>query len=100
VLFSFICCFLLYVVIDCDSVTFDAYYTPLHCIHTPIQYIYVLYILIYIIGTTKRISNWDQMTEQEQTKTWERISKRNEERRQKILQQQEQQQQQQDEEEL
>lgn len=44
-------------------------------------------------GTTRRIENWDQMTERERQVTWRRISKRNEERRQKLLQQLEQQQQ-------
>lgn len=39
-------------------------------------------------GTTRRIANWDQMTEQEQKTTWRRISKRNEERRQMLLKQQ------------
>lgn len=39
-------------------------------------------------GTTRRIANWDQMTEQEQKVTWRRISKRNEERRKILLEQQ------------
>lgn len=40
-------------------------------------------------GTTRRISNWDQMTKQEQEATWRRIKKRNEERRKKLLLEQE-----------
>lgn len=39
-------------------------------------------------GTTRRISNWDTMTEKEREVTWKRISKRNEERRQRLLEQQ------------
>lgn len=36
-------------------------------------------------GTTRRIANWDQMTEQEKEVTWRRISKRNEQRRLQLL---------------
>lgn len=36
-------------------------------------------------GSTRRIANWDEMTEAEKTATWRRISKRNEERRKKLL---------------
>eukprot|EP00522_Entomoneis_paludosa_P013149 CAMPEP_0172452358 /NCGR_PEP_ID=MMETSP1065-20121228/10051_1 /TAXON_ID=265537 /ORGANISM="Amphiprora paludosa, Strain CCMP125" /LENGTH=111 /DNA_ID=CAMNT_0013204405 /DNA_START=61 /DNA_END=396 /DNA_ORIENTATION=- len=36
-------------------------------------------------GTTRRIANWDQLTEGEKTATWRRISKRNEERRKVLL---------------
>mmetsp|Transcript_39752 Transcript_39752/g.95935 ORF Transcript_39752/g.95935 Transcript_39752/m.95935 type:complete len:170 (+) Transcript_39752:107-616(+) len=39
-------------------------------------------------GTTRRIANWDQLTEAEQQTTWRRISKRNEERRKVLLAQQ------------
>ena len=38
-------------------------------------------------GTTRRIANWDSLTEQEQQVTWRRISKRNEERRKALLEQ-------------
>ena len=41
-------------------------------------------------GTTRRIANWDQLTEAEQKVTWRRISKRNEERRKMLLEQQQQ----------
>ncbi len=50
-------------------------------------------IILNLDGTTRRIANWDQMTEHEQQVTWRRISKRNEERRQFLLKQQEEQQQ-------
>jgi hypothetical protein len=40
-------------------------------------------------GTTRRIANWDQLTEQERQASWRRISKRNEERRKILLEQQE-----------
>ena len=40
-------------------------------------------------GTTRRIANWDQLTEQEKEATWRRISKRNEQRRQALLKQME-----------
>lgn len=46
-------------------------------------------VIINVDGTTKSISNWDQLTEKEQEVTWRRISKRNEERRKKLLEQQE-----------
>mmetsp|Transcript_19368 Transcript_19368/g.39820 ORF Transcript_19368/g.39820 Transcript_19368/m.39820 type:complete len:129 (-) Transcript_19368:2115-2501(-) len=36
-------------------------------------------------GTTRRISNWDTLTEHEKEVTWRRISKRNEQRRQVLL---------------
>lgn len=39
-------------------------------------------------GSTRRIANWDQMTEHEQKTTWRRISKRNEERRKRLLEEQ------------
>lgn len=42
-------------------------------------------------GTTRRIGNWDQMTEHERQVIWKRISKRNEERRKALLEQMEQQ---------
>mmetsp|Transcript_17977 Transcript_17977/g.48890 ORF Transcript_17977/g.48890 Transcript_17977/m.48890 type:complete len:152 (-) Transcript_17977:347-802(-) len=38
-------------------------------------------------GTTRRIANWDQLTEHEKKVTWRRISKRNEERRLALLEQ-------------
>merc|ERR1719223_2158984 len=38
-------------------------------------------------GTTRRISNWENLTEKEQEVTWRRIRKRNEERRNILLQQ-------------
>jgi hypothetical protein len=42
-------------------------------------------IILNTDGTTRRISNWDKMTEKEQEVTWRRIKKRNEERRNKLL---------------
>jgi hypothetical protein len=42
-------------------------------------------------GTTRRIDNWDQLTEREKEVTWRRISKRNEERRKMLLDKQQQQ---------
>ncbi len=53
-------------------------------------------IILNLDGSTRRIANWDQMTEHERQVTWRRISKRNEERRQLLLQQQQEQQQQQE----
>jgi predicted Fe-S protein YdhL (DUF1289 family) len=50
-------------------------------------------IILNVDGTTRRIANWDDMTEQERETTWRRIKKRNEQRRQhllSVLQQQEQ----------
>ena len=52
-------------------------------------------IILNMDGTTRRIANWDQMTEHEQQVSWRRISKRNEERRQLLLKQQQEQQEQQ-----
>jgi predicted Fe-S protein YdhL (DUF1289 family) len=52
-------------------------------------------IILNADGTTRRIANWDDMTEQERQATWRRIKKRNEQRRQhllSVLQQQEQEQ--------
>lgn len=46
-------------------------------------------IILNTDGTTRRIENWDSLTEKEKEVTWRRISKRNEERRQILLQQQE-----------
>lgn len=40
-------------------------------------------------GSTRRIANWDILSDHEKEVTWRRISKRNEERRQKLLKQQE-----------
>lgn len=48
-------------------------------------------IILNTDGTTRRIENWDNLTEREREVTWRRISKRNEERRQKLLQEQEEQ---------
>jgi hypothetical protein len=45
-------------------------------------------IIINTDGTTRRIANWDQLTEQERQVSWRRISKRNEERRKILLEQQ------------
>jgi hypothetical protein len=45
-------------------------------------------VIINSDGTTRRISNWDSLTKQEQEATWRRISKRNEERRKMLLEQQ------------
>lgn len=47
-------------------------------------------IILNTDGTTRRIGNWDQLTEQEKKATWRRISKRNEERRLALLEQQKQ----------
>ena len=49
-------------------------------------------IILNTDGTTRRIDNWDQLTEHEKQVTWRRISKRNEQRRLALLEQQEQQQ--------
>ena len=46
-------------------------------------------IILNTDGSTRRIANWDSLTEGEKKVTWRRISKRNEERRQMLLQQQE-----------
>jgi predicted Fe-S protein YdhL (DUF1289 family) len=45
-------------------------------------------LLFHESGTTRRIGNWDQLSESEKEVTWRRISKRNEERRDILLQQQ------------
>jgi hypothetical protein len=45
-------------------------------------------IIINADGTTRRINNWDQMTEKEKEATWRRISQRNEQRRKLLLQKQ------------
>ena len=47
-------------------------------------------IIINVDGSTRRIDNWDQMTDQEREVAWRRISKRNAERRKKLLEQQQQ----------
>ena len=39
-------------------------------------------------GSTRRIANWDILTEAEKKVTWRRISKRNEERRKALLEKQ------------
>lgn len=45
-------------------------------------------IILNTDGTTRRIANWDNLTEQEKKVTWRRISKRNEERRLVLLEEQ------------
>lgn len=49
-------------------------------------------IILNTDGTTRRIANWDSLTEQEKAVTWRRVSKRNEERRLALLEQMKQQQ--------
>ena len=46
-------------------------------------------IILNTDGTTRRIDNWDILTEREREVTWRRIKKRNEERR-KVLEQKQQ----------
>jgi hypothetical protein len=46
-------------------------------------------IILNTDGSTRRIANWDTLSDHEKAKTWERISKRNEQRRQVLLEQQE-----------
>ena len=46
-------------------------------------------IILNTDGSTRRIENWDTLTEREKEVTWRRISKRNEERRQALLRLQE-----------
>ena len=50
-------------------------------------------VIINTDGTTRRIDNWDQLSEAEKKTTWRRISQRNEKRRKKLLEEQQQQQQ-------
>jgi hypothetical protein len=50
-------------------------------------------IILNTDGTTRRIANWDDMTEPERQTTWRRIKVRNEQRRQHLLQLQAQEQQ-------
>jgi hypothetical protein len=45
-------------------------------------------VIINTDGTTRRIDNWDILSEREREVTWRRISKRNEERRKVLLQKQ------------
>jgi hypothetical protein len=45
-------------------------------------------VIINVDGTTRRIENWDQLTDSERDVSWRRISKRNEERRKILLQKQ------------
>ena len=45
-------------------------------------------VIINADGTTRRISNWDTLTEHEREVSWRRIAKRNEERRAKLLEEQ------------
>jgi predicted Fe-S protein YdhL (DUF1289 family) len=42
-------------------------------------------VIINTDGTTRRISNWNELSEQEREVSWRRIAKRNEERREKLL---------------
>lgn len=42
-------------------------------------------VIINSDGTTRRIENWDTLTDHEKKVTWRRISKRNEERRKALL---------------
>ena len=42
-------------------------------------------VIINLDGTTRRIENWEELTENEKEVTWRRISKRNEERRKMLL---------------
>jgi hypothetical protein len=42
-------------------------------------------VIINTDGTTRRISNWNELSEQEREVSWRRIAKRNEERRAKLL---------------
>ncbi len=42
-------------------------------------------IILNTDGSTRRIENWDTLTEREKEVTWRRISKRNEERRKVLL---------------
>jgi hypothetical protein len=42
-------------------------------------------IILNTDGSTRRIENWDTLTEKEKEVTWRRISKRNEERRKVLL---------------
>ena len=46
-------------------------------------------IILNTDGTTRRIDNWDTLTEHEKAVSWRRISKRNEQRRQALLKQME-----------
>ena len=46
-------------------------------------------VIINADGTTRRINNWDEMTEQEREVTWRRISKRNQQRIEALKAQQE-----------
>jgi len=50
-------------------------------------------------GTTRRISNWETLTDKEKEVSWRRISKRNEERRSVLLEQQKKEEEKQDEDE-
>lgn len=47
-------------------------------------------IILNTDGTTRRIANWDNLSEQEKQTTWRRISARNEQRRKQLLEQMEQ----------
>jgi len=49
------------------------------------------FFFFFSTGTTRRIENWDQLTEAEKKVTWRRISQRNEKRRKQLLEQQQQQ---------
>jgi hypothetical protein len=45
-------------------------------------------VIINTDGTTRRIDNWDELTEHEKEVSWRRISKRNEQRRKVLLEKQ------------
>lgn len=47
-------------------------------------------VIINTDGSTRRIDNWQELSEKEKEVTWRRISKRNEERRKALLEQAEQ----------
>ena len=53
-------------------------------------FVHLMVSVFFSTGTTRRINNWDQMSEHERQVTWKRISKRNEERRRRLLEQQQQ----------
>jgi hypothetical protein len=63
----------------------DAHHLPRIQLGETIQFAEMGPVIINTDGTTRRIDNWDQLTEKEREVTWRRISKRNEERRKKLL---------------
>jgi hypothetical protein len=42
-------------------------------------------VIVNVDGTTRRINNWNDLSDKEREVTWRRIAKRNEERRKKLL---------------